>query len=60
MRRILIESVRRKQSQKRGADPVRTRFDEDEFEIEAPSDDVLAVDEALTKLEAESPELAGW
>lgn len=58
MRRILIESVRRKQSLKRGADPVRTRFDEDDFEIEAPSDDVLDVHEALTKLEAESPELA--
>lgn len=58
MRRILIESIRRKQSLKRGADPERTEFDEDNFEIAAPSDDVLEVHEALTKLEAESPDLA--
>jgi RNA polymerase sigma factor (TIGR02999 family) len=52
MRRILVEAARRRQSLKRGGD--RTRQDLD-ANLPAPPDlreDVLALDEALTKLEA--------
>ena len=58
MRRILIESARRKLAAKRGENPQVTEFVEDQIETEAPSERLLAVDEALTRLEAESPEFA--
>lgn len=52
MRRILVEQARRKLSQKRGGD--RERLDLDMSELIAPevSDEVLAVDEALSSLAA--------
>jgi RNA polymerase sigma factor (TIGR02999 family) len=53
MRRILIEHARKKQSLKRGGDQVRTTLDESHLAFEVPSDEVLAVDEALRKLEKE-------
>ena len=56
MCRILIEHARRKQSIKRGGDRVRTTLDEANLAFEIPSDEVLAVDEALRKLQAEDPE----
>jgi len=58
MRRILIESIRRKQTIKRGGDLVRTEWDEAQFETEVPADDILAVHEALEVLEQSHPELA--
>lgn len=58
MRRILIEHARRKLAQKRGANASNTEFDDQKFEVELPSDRLLAVDEALTKLENEHPEFA--
>ncbi|YCM45731.1 sigma-70 family RNA polymerase sigma factor [Verrucomicrobiaceae bacterium 227] len=58
MRRILIESARRKMSKKRGENPEMTSFDEERFETEVPSERLVAVDQALTKLEAESPDIA--
>lgn len=50
MRRILIENARRKRRFKRGGN--RQRMDLDEAQVAAAplSDDVLAIDEALTKL----------
>jgi RNA polymerase sigma factor (TIGR02999 family) len=53
MRRILVDNARRKHAQKRGGE--RDRHDLDAVEIEAPtpSEDILALDEALAKLEAE-------
>jgi RNA polymerase sigma factor (TIGR02999 family) len=56
MRRILIESARRKQAMKRGGDQVRTTMNESRLLIEtdAPSEEIIAVDEALAKLEAEN------
>jgi RNA polymerase sigma factor (TIGR02999 family) len=58
MRRILIENARRKACKKRGANAQRTTFDEERFEIPVPSEQILAVDEALGKLEETSPDLA--
>ena len=53
MRRILIESARRKQSLKRGGDRRRVDLDEAMLTIDGPSDDLLALDQALDKLSAE-------
>ncbi len=58
MRRILIESARRKQAAKRGGGVEHTTYDESELAFSTPSDEVLAVDEALKKLEEEDPDLA--
>ena len=58
MRRILIESARRKQSLKRGGDRVQTTFSDSKLSGASRSDEVLAVDEALQKLEVEDPNLA--
>jgi RNA polymerase sigma factor (TIGR02999 family) len=58
MRRILIESARRKKSLKRGGN--RERLDVDDVPIlaAAPSDELLALDEAIEKLTAEHPRKA--
>ena len=58
MRRILIESARRKMSAKRGSNPQMTDLNEDKIEAEAPSERLIAVDEALESLEEEHPEFA--
>lgn len=58
MRRILIESARRKQTAKRGKNAEHTSLDESKLEFAVPSEEVLAVDEALKKLEEEDPHLA--
>lgn len=51
MRRILIENARKKSRQKRGANPKRITLDENDFEIDNPSEQLLALDEALSRLE---------
>jgi RNA polymerase sigma factor (TIGR02999 family) len=58
MRRILVESVRRKRSQKRGGHLVR--HDAEEVDIAAPeaSEDLIALDAALEKLEESDAEAA--
>jgi RNA polymerase sigma factor (TIGR02999 family) len=58
MRRILVESARRKRSIKRGG--LRDRQDLNEVEIAAPASrvDVLALDEALGRLAARDAEAA--
>ena len=60
MRRILIESARRKDSQKRGGDFQRMTWNEEDivFETSETSGEVIAVDEALAKLEKENPAAA--
>lgn len=50
MRHILIDNARRKKRLKRGGDRERVTLDDAEFAIEAPSDDLIALDEALVKL----------
>ena len=58
MRRILIESARRKKTGKRGGDFVRKTWDDSKIGTVADPDEILAVDEALTKFAVEEPELA--
>ena len=58
MRCILVDSARRKKRLKRGGNQERVNLDEVQAAIEGPSDNVLAVDEALTKLAQTDPEKA--
>jgi RNA polymerase sigma factor (TIGR02999 family) len=60
MRRILVETARRKQSRKHGGGWVRQALECDEFPITVQRDplEVLAVDEALERLAAKSPRAA--
>ena len=55
MRRILIESARRKRGIKHGGGRSRIELDEACCVTDAVSDDLLALDEVLTKLAVESP-----
>lgn len=50
MRRILVDNARRKQSLRRGGDLQRHELDEAEIVALSPSDDLLALDEALDEL----------
>jgi RNA polymerase sigma factor (TIGR02999 family) len=52
MRRILVESARRKRRHKRGGELVRHELDGLEVALPELPEDVLALDEALTKLAA--------
>lgn len=58
MRRILIENARGKLSLKRGGEFERVELQDCDLTCEAPGDDLLALDEALSRLEQESPEKA--
>jgi RNA polymerase sigma factor (TIGR02999 family) len=58
MRVILVEQARRKGAQKHGGGACRVELNEGLAIIEPPSDDLLAVDEAIQKLEGEKPHLA--
>ena len=58
MRDILVEQARRKAALKRGGDARRVALDEGVAVIEPPTDDVLAVDDAIQQLHAEKPHLA--
>ena len=53
MRRILIDKARRKSSLKRGANQELEELHESRIELRAPSDEVLAVHDALDALAAE-------
>ena len=53
MRRILIERARRKVTAKRAGFQDREELDEEHLEINGPSEEALAVDEALDLLEKE-------
>jgi RNA polymerase sigma factor (TIGR02999 family) len=55
MRRILIENARRKRAEKHGGDLQRVDLEGVDVPEEAPSEDILAVDEALSRLAAEDP-----
>jgi RNA polymerase sigma factor (TIGR02999 family) len=58
MRCILVDNARRRRSEKRGGDRKRIEWD-DRIEPPArPTDDLLAIDDALTKLAAADPESA--
>src|SRR5262249_26392785 len=60
MRRVLVEQARRKGRLKRGSALKRAELELDAVEIPplGPNDDLLAVDEAMTKLAQKHPEKA--
>jgi RNA polymerase sigma factor (TIGR02999 family) len=55
MRRILVEKARQKQSLRKGHGHRRVDLEEDLVGIEDPAIDIIALDEALSNLEAEAP-----
>lgn len=58
MRRILVESARRKSRLKHGGGLERVELGEELLAIEVPAEEVLGVDEALAQLEAVDPQAA--
>ena len=58
MRQILIEQARRRASHKHGGQGRRLELAEGVAYIEPPADDLLALDEAIQKLQAHKPHLA--
>jgi RNA polymerase sigma factor (TIGR02999 family) len=58
MRDILVEQARRKRTRKHGGGGRRVELTEGLAVIEPPANDLLAVDEAIQKLQAEKPHLA--
>jgi RNA polymerase sigma factor (sigma-70 family) len=58
MRRILIEKARRKKRLKRGGRLKRIDLENVELTLDGPSDDLIALDEALTKLSQQHPDKA--
>jgi RNA polymerase sigma factor (TIGR02999 family) len=59
MRRILVESARRKKRLKHGGEFKRQVLtDVADFTLPAPADEIIAVGEALSRLELEDPEIA--
>ncbi len=58
MRRILVDNARRKKSSRHGGDRQKTELDAVDLAAEPPSGDLLALDEALTKLSEADPGLA--
>jgi RNA polymerase sigma factor (TIGR02999 family) len=53
MRRILVDNARRKQRVKHGGGRERIGLDDAALAIEGPSDDLLALDDALARLDQE-------
>ncbi len=58
MRQVLVDHARRKSAQKRGGDRARIEPTEGSFAVEDRAEQVLAVDEALTRLDRLDPRLA--
>jgi RNA polymerase sigma factor (sigma-70 family) len=58
MRRILVESARRKKRVKRGGDLQRVDLQDHDVPVRLPPDEILALDEALTQLTEEDPAAA--
>ena len=58
MRRILVENARRKKRVKRGGKRERLALEEMAITVDGPDIDLVALDEALAKLESDDPEKA--
>jgi RNA polymerase sigma factor (TIGR02999 family) len=55
MRRILVERARRKKRYKHGGERRRLSLEAAELSVQEPSEDLLALDEALTRLASHDP-----
>src|SRR5262245_46275380 len=58
MRRILVEQARRRRSRKHGGGRARQELDPDRMAAPQAADDLLALDEALTRLAETEPQVA--
>jgi RNA polymerase sigma factor (TIGR02999 family) len=58
MRRILVDQARRKQADKRGGQGRRVPLDAADIAFTSPVEELLDIDEALTRLAAEDPQAA--
>jgi RNA polymerase sigma factor (TIGR02999 family) len=58
MRRILVDHARRKQADKHGGGRLRIDLPEEVAAPESRSDDLVALDEALSRLERHDPDAA--
>jgi RNA polymerase sigma factor (TIGR02999 family) len=58
MRRILVEKARRKQRIKHGGEHHRVELDDERLVCSVPSDQLIALDEALLRFGEEEPEKA--
>jgi RNA polymerase sigma factor (TIGR02999 family) len=58
MRRILVDNARRKKRGKHGGHLQRLSLEDRDVPVESPPDDVLALDDALTRLAETDPEAA--
>jgi RNA polymerase sigma factor (TIGR02999 family) len=58
MRRILVDNARRKKSLRRGGGHDKVEFLETDLPIQGPSEEILALDESLTKLSEKSHSVA--
>jgi len=58
MRRILVETARRKARLKRGGGQLRADVDQLELAATTPEEKLLLVDDAIERLETEDPERA--
>jgi RNA polymerase sigma factor (TIGR02999 family) len=58
MRRILVDQARRKQADKRGGQGRRVPLDAADLSYSSPAEQLLDIDEALTRLAAEDPQAA--
>jgi RNA polymerase sigma factor (TIGR02999 family) len=56
MRRILVDSARRKKAVKHGGDLQRIDLDGQDVPVRPTPDEIVALDEALTRLASEDPE----
>ena len=55
MRRILVDNARRKRAGKRGGQLARQELEDVDIAAPTPSEDLVALDEALAKLKAQDP-----
>jgi RNA polymerase sigma factor (TIGR02999 family) len=58
MRRILVDNARRKKRGKRGGHLQRRSLEDRDVPVPPPADDILALDDALTRLAETDPEAA--
>ena len=58
MREVLVDQARRRAAFKRGGNLQRREFDSGDLPIQSPVENLLALDDAIKKLESDAPEKA--